>query len=304
MFGRKPGRGCLLLKWSGCVPNEQALAMRTRRTGTIGVVTGRITNPFYPELIDALSNAITRRGLRMVLWASDAASGETGAMEAMRGRLVDGIIFTSATEGSPSLTAAVELELPIVLVIRSLEGIRYDQVTSDNRLGGARAAELFLQAGRTDVAVVGGSEAISTGRERRAGFLEYLRDRGIVVPNERIIDSDFSHDAAKEAGRTLFASHASPRAIFCVNDVIAFGVLDAAKEQGISVPDDAWVIGYDNTHMSSWNLFDLTTLTQPVHEIAEMGVQMLLRRVNNKARPVEYRRFTPNLIVRGSAPGR
>jgi LacI family transcriptional regulator len=292
------------LKESGYVPNAQARAMRTRRTGTIGVVTGRITNPFYPELIDALGNAITRRGLRMVLWATDADSGETAALEAMRGRLVDGIIFTSATEGSPSLTAAMELELPIVLVIRSLEGNRYDQVTSDNRLGGARAAGLFLQADRTNVAVIGGSEAISTGRERRAGFLEYLHDRGIAVPDERIIDSDFSHDSAKEAARMLFTSEPGTRAIFCVNDVIAFGVLDAAKEQGIAVPEDVWVVGYDNTNMSSWNLFDLTTLTQPVHEIAETGVQLLMKRVDNKTRPTEHRRFTPELVVRGSAPGR
>lgn len=302
---RKETRNKILavLDGTGYVANEQARAMRTRRTGTIGVVTGRITNPFYPELIDALGTSLTRHGLRMVLWATDANSGETAAIDAMRGGLVDGLLFTSATPGTPSLETAMRLKLPVVLVIRSIEGAPCDQVTSDNMRGGSAAAAHFLSSGRTDVAVLGGHDSPSTGRERRAGFVEHFRRNGIEIPTENLISSDFSHDAAKAAARALLTRADGPRAVFCVNDVIAFGVLDAANELGITVPGDLWVVGYDDIKMASWNVFDLTTLTQPVDRIADVSVELLLARMNEYDRSFEHLKFEPRLVVRRSAPG-
>lgn len=291
-----------VMEGSGYVPNQQARAMRTRRTGTVGVVTGRMTNPFYPELIDALGTVLTRRNMRMVLWASDTDSGEAAAIEAMQGGLIDCVIFTSATEGSASLEAAMRLNLPVVLVIRGIESASCDQVTSDNHAGGALAAAHFMAAGRTDVAIIGGNDGGSAGRETRAGFLDHLRDQGIEVPPEHILDSGYSHDSARSVAVGLLAKPNAPRSIFCTNDVLAFGVLDAAKELGLGVPNDVWVIGYDDIQMASWGLFDLTTLTQPVDEIADLGVEMLLKRLDDGERPSEHRRFAPQLVIRGSAP--
>jgi LacI family transcriptional regulator len=284
------------------VPNEQARAMRTRRTGTIGVVTGRITNPFYPELIDAIGTALTDRGLRMVLWASDTGSGETAATEAVRGGLIDGVLFTSATSESPSLRFALESALPVVLAIRSIEDAQCDQATSDNRLGGRLAAEHFLRHGRTDVAVIGGVDGISTGHERREGFVQHMLASGVDVPSDHLVDCEIFHDAAKQVAMKLLTLERPPRSLFCVNDIIAFGVLDAAVQLGIDVPDDMWVIGYDDVNMASWDLLDLTTLSQPVDEIGEAAVEMLLRRLQNPDAPYEHRLFRPTLIIRGSAP--
>jgi LacI family transcriptional regulator len=286
----------------GYVPNEYARAMRTGRTGTIGVVTGRITNPFYPELIDALGTALTQRGLRMVLWASDTDSGETAATEAVRSGLIDGVLFTSASSDSGSLRLALESALPVVLAVRSIEDAPCDQVTSDNLLGGRLAAQHFLSHGRTDVAVIGGVGWISTGRERREGFLRQMREQGADVPPDRVVDCEFVHDAAREAALSLLASPGPPLSTFCVNDIIAFGVLDAAAQLGIRVPDDLWVIGYDDVRMASWNLLSLTTLSQPVDDIADAAVAMLLRRLDNPDTPYEHRRFRPRLIIRRSAP--
>lgn len=291
-----------VLQGTGYVPNEQARAMRLRRTGTIGVVAGRITNPFYPELIDALGEAITRRGYRMVLWAQDSTSGESAAIEAIQGRLIDGVVFTSATEGSESLMSATRLGLPVVLVIRSIDDADCDMVTSDNRAGGRLAADHFAASGGGAIAVVGGGGTVSTGRERREGFLAGLAEHGITVPRENLYDTDFDHDAAKGVARTIFARKDRPRSIFCVNDVIAFGVLDAAHEAGLDVPGEVRVVGYDDVRMASWSMFDLTTLTQPVEQMAELGVDLLTKRLNEPDLPVEHRRFTPELRVRGSAP--
>jgi LacI family transcriptional regulator len=287
------------LETTGYVANAQARAMRTRRTGAIGVVTGNITNPFYPELIDSIAASLTRADQRMILWTAGGTS-EPGAVDAIRGGAVDGVIFTTVTGESEALNAAISSRAPVVLANRSIDGLPCDQVTSDNVTGGQIIADHFLRHGRTEIAVVGGHGLVSTGRERRTGFLGRLAEAGIKLPARRKPPADFLHSAGYQAGLTLLRFRNRPTAIFCVNDVLAFGVLDAARHLGISVPQDLWVAGYDDVEMACWPAFDLTTIRQPTDAMACVAVEMLLRRVGNSDLPFEHRRLATELIVRGS----
>jgi LacI family transcriptional regulator len=290
------------LKSTGFVANTHARAMKTRRTGTIGVVAGGITNPFYPELIDSIAKALYVSNQQMVLWTS-GESGEPAAVEAIRSGAVDGVIFTTATDESDALSAALTKGAPIVLVNRSIEGAPCDQVTSDNALGGRLVARHFLQGGHRRVAVVGGDSTISTGRERRAGFLAHLKEAGVSIAEGMTPEATFTHAAGREAGLSILQSPSRPTAIFCVNDLLAFGVLDAATEIGISVPSQLWVAGYDDVEMASWRAFDLTTIRQPTDEMARVVVGLLLRRLGESSVPIAHQRFGTELIVRGSTAG-
>lgn len=281
------------------VPNAQARAMRMKRSGAIGIVVGEITNPWYPAMLYALAGEIDRAGLRMNVWVSDGENSEQAAIEAIRSKFVDGLVFTTATRESKALRTALEMCLPVVLVNRSLEDLLSDQVTGDNIGGGEAVATYFLAHGRTDVAVVGGGLGVSTGRERRRGFVEVFADAGISIPPGRMPETDFTHEAGLEAGRALLASDA-PQAIFCATDVIAFGIIDAAKELGLRVPEDLWVVGYDDIPMSSWKVLDLTTIRQPIDEMAEQSLQMLLARIGNTEPEFEHKRLATELVIRGS----
>ena len=239
------------LQETGYVPNLQARAMRMRRSGLVGVVTGRITNPFYPELLDGLAQAISAENLRMALWASDEPASSTVAVQAIQGGAVDGLIFTTATPDDPALKQAVSQRLPIVLVNRSISGLQCDQVTSDNVGGGRLVAEYFATHGHTDVAVVGGNDLISTGRERRQGFVACLRrarDRNPGGAANRSATSRTTPPGA--SGSSCSAARRRPTAVFCVNDLVGFGVQDAAHRLGIGMPDDLWVAGYDDIPMA------------------------------------------------------
>ncbi len=281
------------------VPNAQARAMRMKRSGAIGIVVGEITNPWYPVMLYALAREIERAGLRMNVWVSDGENSEQAAIEAISSKLVDGLIFTTATRDSKALRTALEMGLPVVLVNRSLKNITSDQVTGDNIGGGAAVATYFLAHGRTSVALVGGSPWTSTGRERRRGFVEVFADAGIRIPPARMPETDFTHQAGLDAGRLLLAADA-PQAIFCATDVIAFGVIDAAKEHGLRVPEDLWVVGYDDIPMSAWKVLDLTTIRQPIDEMANLSLQRLLARINNTDADFEHKHFTAELVIRGS----
>lgn len=283
----------------GYVPNAQARAMRTQRSGAIGVIAGEFTNPWYPVMMYALAREINRAGLRINFWVSDGENSEQAAIEAIRSKLIDGLIFTTATRDSQALPMALELGLPVVLVNRSLENITSDQVTGDNIGGGAAVASYFLKHGRTRVAVVGGGPWVSTGRERRKGFLDIYADAGIHVPSARAPETGFTHQAGLDAGRALLAAD-PPQAIFCATDIIAFGVIDAAKERGLRVPEDLWVAGYDDIPMSAWRVLDLTTVRQPIDEMARLSLKILLARIKNPETAVEQERFQPELIVRGT----
>jgi len=291
------------LQDTGYVPNLQARAMRMRRSGLVGVVTGRITNPFYPELLDGLAQALARADLRMALWASDEQASSAVAVQAIQGGAADGLIFTTATPDDPALKQAVTQRLPIVLVNRSIAGFTCDQVTSDNVGGGRLVADYFLAHGHTDVAIVGGNDLISTGRERREGFVGAFAERGIRIPADRQPECDFTHDAARSVGLELLGSDSPPTAVFCVNDLVAFGVQDAAHRLGIAMPDDLWVAGYDDIPMASWDRIDLTSVRQPIESLARVAVETLVKRINNPDEPYEHRRFGAELAVRGSTGG-
>jgi LacI family transcriptional regulator len=285
---------------TGYVVNASARAMRTSRTGTVGVVAGRITNPFYPELIDAIGRELTIAGTRMILWTAGGSS-EPAAVDAIRGGAVDGVILTTATSESVSLKAAVDRHAPIVLVNRSIAGGSCDQVTSDNVAGGRLVADYFLKHGHTKIAMIGQNDASSTSRHRREGFVERLGEAGIQAHHGPKLMAEFSHAVGRRVGLELLSRKDRPTALFCADDQLAFGALDAARELKLSVPGDLWVVGYDDVEMAAWSSFDLTTVRQPIADMAQAAVSMLRRRITQPDRPTEHRCFDPKLIIRGSS---
>lgn len=284
------------LQETGYTPNMLARAMKTRRTGTVGVVVASITNPFYPEILEVLTERLARVGRRMILWST--GPGEASAIEAIRQGLVDGVVFTAVTADSAPLAEALDTGAPVVLVNRGIEGVDCDQVTSDN-VGGGRLVARYL-ADRERVALIGGPLATSTASERERGFRAELADLGVDLPDERFRRGDFSHAGGHAAMTSLLRGRPPPTAVFCVNDLTAFGALDAARALGVQVPGDLWVVGYDDVDMASWESFDLTTVLQPMSEMVGDALALLLDRIDEPDRAPAHHRFPSRLIVRGS----
>jgi LacI family transcriptional regulator len=293
------------LEESGYVPNASARSLRTHSTGVIGVVVGRITNPFYPELLDALSREIGAQGFRMSLWVADDG-GELGAFEAIRQRSLDGTIYTTVTADSSSLKLAVQQDSPVVLVNRTLEDLQCAKVSSDNPEGGARVAEHLVRFGHKRIALLMGPPEVSTGSERAQGFTDALRRHRLEVDKDLRIVGEFSHAFGYSAMETLMQMPDPPTAIFCVNDAIAFGALDGARAAGIDVPGRVSVVGYDDVEMAGWEAFNLTTVRQPTAEMARLGVSALVERIQHPDHEYRHERIPSQLIVRrstGPAPG-
>jgi LacI family transcriptional regulator len=284
---------------TGYQPNLLARAMRTRRTGTVGVVVARITNPFYPEALDALGACLAAAGQRMVLWDSDRA-GEDAALEAVRQGMVDGVLFTTATAESQTLAEALARNAPVVLFNRGIPGAGCDQVTSDNERGAAAAARHLVHLGHTRIGLIGGPPLASTARDRASGFRRALAELGAPLGERLCRDGDFSHDGARQAIRELLALPRPPTAVFCVNDLSAFGAVDGARELGVDVPGGLSVIGYDDVAMAAWQSYRLTTVSQSLPRMAARAVEFLLDRIAAPELPVRVERLAGELVCRAT----
>lgn len=290
----------LVLKETGFVPNASARAMRTHRTRTIGVVVSTPVNQYGLEVMGHVHEHIAPHGLQLSVWLADEDGSAPDAMQALRERSVDGLIHTAAVDRAPELEALIDAGAPIVLMGRTMRGVGTDTVAGANSQGGARVADYLVLNGRKNIALVGG-RAFSPGREIEDGFRRRLKSLGVPMDDKRAIYGDLFYASGQEALDKLWQEDEKPDAIFCVNDLIAYGVLDAARVNGIRVPEDLWVVGYNDIQMSTWAAYDLTTVRQPMGEMTELSVQLLMKRIEGGPKgPPERHRLPGKLMVRGS----
>ncbi len=280
-------------------PNAFARAMKTKLSGTIGVVVSRITNPIVPEILLRLASRLTAHGRRMVVWNTDT-EGEDGVANAIRQNVIDGLVFTAAGEGSAAMAAALDTGMPIATINRHVEGAPCDQIIGTNFDGARTLADYLTNSGRTRIAMVNGPLDRSTLRDRELGLRRGLRDAGLDLPDNYYASADFAHDAFRDLAMKMMDQTAPPDAIACGNDVIAFAVLCGLRAAGCSVPDDVWVTGFDGIEMSGWDVFDITTMRQPLDEMAAVAVESLLKRIERDQSEPRMIRFGTELVIRST----
>jgi LacI family transcriptional regulator len=292
-----------VLKDANYKPNALARAMKTGRTGTIGVFMTRVTSPFHAELLDEIGRVLRSVGQHMILWNIEHDPEEDVA-EVLTQQLVDGFVLTSATYDSKLHTMALASGTPTVLLHRGIDGLDCDQVVGDNWQGAYDAGRYLVEAGHTDIGLVTLTHTGNTSRDRDLGFRAALADAGVKIKPGNVVSVGVPHADGHAAARKLLTRKKPPTAIYTVTDLLAFGILDGARSVGARVPDDVWVIGYDNTEMAAWESFDLTSVDQPVHAIVEQGIDLLRRRIADPSRPTQTITLPCPLAIRGSTAHR
>lgn len=287
----------------GYRPDPLARAMITGRTRIIGLVVAYLENQFYPVVLELLSQALQARGYHvLVFMAGNSTERVPEVMAELLDYQVDGIITASVAMTNDLTTRCSAAGIPVVMFNRGQDDNRLSEVTSDNILGGRRAAQHLIETGHCHIAHVMGWQGSSTGRHRAEGFLQALQEAGLAPHS--MIDGMYSRDVASEAVRTMFAAKDKPDGIFVGNDHMAFSVMDTLRfELGLSVPGDVSVIGYDDVPMAAWPSYNLTTIRQPVRRMVEATVDILLNQIEGETAPNRIRIDSP-LIERGSVKKR
>jgi len=283
----------------GYAPNALASSLTTGRTKLIGLIANNFHNPLILEVFDLFTRGLQDRGLRPLLVNLSGATDPAASVRMLRQYSVDGVIVASSTL-PPSFAAAFrQAGLPVVHAFgRPAPAPDVSVVGIDNIASGRMAAEALIGRGYTSVAFLGGPQAATSTQDRAAGFLQSLAAHPQIAVTTSFA-TDYSFDAGRaEMQRLLTQSPA--QAYFCGDDLLAVGAMSAIEEAGLSVPDDIGLIGLNDMEMSRWQNIGLTTIRQPVAEIIDAAIDLVVTTIEHPERTPEVRLFPCSVVNRSS----
>jgi LacI family transcriptional regulator len=283
-------------------PNALARSLRRGETRTLGLILPDSANPFFAEIGHAIEMEAFNAGYSVILCnTEDEARKELLYTDVLSKKQVDGMIFVATGEQSDSVQNVLRLDLPLVLVDRQLPALETDAVLTDNRLGGALAAQFLTDLGHHKLACITGPSHLTPSADRVTGFLETLEAAGIDRSSVRLERGDFHPESGYQAGIQLLSKPEElPSAVFCSNDLMAIGLCRAVMEYGLRIPEDISILGFDDIELSKYFNPPLTTIRQPKAEIGQVAVSMLLERIKDHRLPARQKVFKPQLQERRS----
>jgi DNA-binding LacI/PurR family transcriptional regulator len=281
----------------GYRPNLLARSLTTKRTELIGLISNNFENPLYLEIFDHFTRRLQQRGLRPLLVNLTEGEPADGALSMLLQYSVDGVIVASSSLHRKLLKACAKARLPAVQAFGRPAGrTRANVVAADNVQGGRVAADLFCERGYRRIAFLGGPVDATSTEDRLEGFRERLRKDGLRPVTELYADS-FSYAAGRMLMRQLIQRRVID-GVFCCDDILAVGAIDACRECGVSVPGDIGIVGFDDMPMASWRPYNLTTVRQPVADIIATAIELIVSIVDQPDRPAHSRLFACEAVVR------
>ena len=259
----------------GYAPNPLARSLITKRTRIAGVVVSDITNPFYPEVLTRLTERLRGIDLNVMLSAAGSSDSLDDAVKLLLSYQPDVVILLAATLSSEAAEACSEAGRPVLFFNRRPLNDDAFGVTCDNVAGGGLVADHLITLGHRRLAYVSGTPNASTNVDRWEGFRRRCLDHGLNEPL-CIEAGAFAYDRGYEAASRLLEGSSRPDGVFCANDILAIGFMDAARREfGLDIPSDLSVVGFDDIDMARWPSHALTTVRQPVGEMIEVTMRLI-----------------------------
>ena len=284
----------------GYVPSGVARSLRARATGTLGLLVPNASNPYFAELARGIEDHAERNGYSVILCNSDDdIDKQLRYLRVLVERRIDGLIVATVASDKAFAEALAGLRVPLMLVDRSLDGVTADRVQVDHELGGFLATQHLLELGHRRIACVGGPASTQVVQLRAAGYRRALA--GAKVEALPVVDCAFTSPAGYAAAQVLLDGDQPPTAIFAGNDMIALGVLRAAAERGVRVPEQLSVVGFDDIQVSRYLYPALTTVGQSIGQLGEMAAARLLARIRTPDLSAEQQVVEPTLVLRESS---
>jgi len=258
----------------GYRPNLLPKILQTNRSGIVAVVVGGFYNPYFAMTLEAFSKALTAAGRQMLLVRVDSDRILDGVVDQLAGYRVDAVVSALALTSQEAADQLSKLRIPIVTLNSDLAGDWIRSVSSDNFAAGEAAARLLHARGGTRFGFVAGPADSPAQVAREAGFAHGLA--ALALPLAVRAGGGYDYASGAEAARTLFAGVDRPDALFCANDLAAFGVIDTLRETfGLKVPDDVLLVGYDNLDMAAWAPYRLTSFDQDIEALVATAMELL-----------------------------
>jgi DNA-binding LacI/PurR family transcriptional regulator len=288
----------------GYVRNDSARQLRAGRSRTVAIVVLDVSNPFFTDVVRGAEGVVEAAGGMLIVCNSgEDPAREHRHLDMLEEQRVQGLLITPVADGpQPRLDRFVDRGIPVVLVDRGAASTSRCSVAVDDVLGGRLAAEHLLAMGHQRLAFIGGPFSIRQVAERHRGTTEALSGSGTDLTVLRT--ASLSIAAGRRAAADLAALPAStrPTAVFCANDLLALGALQELIAQGLRVPRDVAIVGYDDIEFAAAAAVPLSSVRQPRELLGRTAAQLLEEEAGNLANH-EHRHaiFQPDLVVRQSS---
>jgi DNA-binding LacI/PurR family transcriptional regulator len=296
---------------TGYVPNVAARTLVTRRTNSVAMVISEperpndasflnrvFTDPYFGRLTAGATGVLRPHDIHLVIIPTDS-SDHHHVIRYLRQGHVDGILLISSDDKDPLPRQVFEMGIPAVLSARPGPPIAISYVDVDQRAGAQFAAEHLLSRGCRKLATITGPLDMPSGQVRFDGFVSYLANRGFGgVPS---VEGDFTMAGGEDCARRLLAEHPDIDGLFVASDLMSEGALRAVQDLGRRVPDDVAVVGFDDSSAALDCRPLLTTVRQPVEEMAAEMADLLMAQIGAPTRLPRSVTFQPTLVIRDSA---
>ena len=282
--------------------NDVARALKVRESRSIGLMIPDIENPFFPALVRGVEDEAKVYDYGVILCNTDGDPAEEERyIKFLFSKRVDGILFTGGVDCEKNVELLLSLAVPVVLLDRKLSKTKVSSVTTDNHLGAFLATEHLIQCGRKKIAFVGGPRELSSALERKEGYLAALQHYNREQNNSLFVTGQFNFETGYGAVDQWLNQGENFDAIVTANDMMAIGAIERLYQADIQVPDQVAVVGYDDIRVAHWYKPSLTTIRQPIYEMGQWAVKMLVGQIMGEEHQCRQKILEPQLVIRQSS---
>lgn len=264
-------------------PSEVARSLSIRKTRCIGLVIKEIDNPYFARVMKGVFDCCCENGYTVLLGSSELSPAqELQSIETLVSQRVDGLIVSPLQDQEMNFLHLAELlrkRIPLV-TLGAIGNYSTNIVDIDNVHAAQMAVSYLIQLGHRDIAYFAGPSYSSHSRDRLAGYHQAFIEHNLPIPKERTQPAGSSIASSYQAAMNFFSNTKSiPSAVFCYNDLVAIGLINALQQLCIAVPDQVSVLGFDDIDISAFLSIPLTTVHVPAYEIGRRAAEMLIRQM-------------------------
>lgn len=287
----------------GYVPNVLARSLRSRRTGTLGLILTDISNPFWTTVARGVEDAASDAGFNVILCNTDESEVEQDKyLHVLMQKQVDGVLLVPARSAVEPIKFIQSQNTSVVVLDRRIPNSQTDAVRCDSEGGAYQLTRLLLSLGHRRIAMLSGPRGVSTAEDRVAGYRRALAEAGVDVDAAPVCYGEFSLQSGYDMTVQVLARTPRPSALFAGNNFIAIGALRALRDAGLRVPEDLALVGFDDLPADLVVDPFLTVAAQPAYEMGRQATELLLARLSEKA-PAAYQEIVlpTEIVVRQSS---
>ncbi|WP_318433878.1 substrate-binding domain-containing protein [Photobacterium leiognathi] len=283
-------------------PSALARSFKVNRTKTIGMLVTTSTNPFFGEVVKGVERSCYQQGYSLILCNTEGDHQRMHeSINTLLQKRVDGLILMCATlEGEHFDIFEHYADIPVVVMDWGPMQFTSDKIQDNSLRGGYMAAKYLIDAGHSEIGCITGPLDRIQAEMRYNGYLQAMDEAGFSVEPSWVVEANFECEGGYNAFTQLHTNGTLPSALVVANDMMAMGVINAANELGIQIPEQLSIIGYDDIHIAKFMSPSLTTIHQPKYRLGQAAVETLLTRLDEPETAPRIIELEPTLVERNS----